>query len=140
MKTTLIALLVVVALVLAFLVGKNMHGDEHMGEHRPPPVDPGAEQAVEQAFTDGAKDGQWKEEEDFVFMRAIARLDKAGQLKHLLALADAVNSGKLHIESLKGTAPCCPTCTQCGQQQTPPPAGVNTPPAQTPKAEGARAK
>ena len=86
--------LVVVALVLAFLVGRFTAG---MGRGAPHEMEDSADlvKEVDGLFGQLSKDGTWNDDADRQFVRSVSRLSQAGQVRELAMLAAKINKGEL---------------------------------------------
>jgi hypothetical protein len=107
----LVAAVVALALVLAFLVGRFSGSvPDHTTFHSRPD----AEQGASQAFEKGAEDGIWTDVDEFALKGSLAGVDQEGQLRLLGRFAAAVNSGKLKLAAQEGRPPpprrCCTVC------------------------------
>jgi len=105
-------LLIIIALVLAFLVGRFT---AHIpGEHVAPREDPpGAVEAAQKLLDQGAADGTWSATEDAAFLEAVSKLGQESELRQLRALAQRVNGGKLKLEPVNAPQvppPCMHVC------------------------------
>jgi len=113
--------LVVVALVLAFLVGRFTAG---MGREAGVPHEkqdsPALVQEVDDLFKRLSKDGTWNESADRQFVRSVSRLSQAGQVRELAMLAVKLNKGELKVmpEPQAEPPPCepKPPCAQKSQK------------------------
>lgn len=90
--------LVVVALVLAFLVGRFTAGMGR-GAGGPHAMDDSPEivKEVDELFAKLSKDGTWNESSDKEFVRSVSRMSQAGQVRELAMLAAKINKGELKV-------------------------------------------
>jgi hypothetical protein len=127
-----------IALVLAFLVGRLTAAKEAPAEHAEEKPDaPEILQKVEEIFKEGAKDKQWTEDEDTRYLLAVTRLSHAGQLHELSRFVKAINSGELHLArdtTPPPPPPCCNVCTGSTSSST------DKTPDKTPGKAGSTAK
>jgi hypothetical protein len=98
--------LVVVALVLAFFVGRFTAGIGR-GADAPHEKEDSSElvKEVDDLFLKLSKDGTWNDSADREFVRSVSRLSQAGQIRELAMLAAKINKGELRIVPDPRTAP-----------------------------------
>jgi len=106
--------LVVVALVLAFLVGRLTAG---MGRGAAHEMHDSADvvKEVDDLFGKLSKDGTWNDDADRAFVRSVSRMSQAGQVRELAMLAAKINKGEL--KRVRGE----PQVDPCKQQAEPRP-------------------
>ena len=104
--------LVVVALVLAFFVGRFTAG---MGRGAGAPHEMEDSDAVvkeaHDLFAKLSKDGTWNKNADREFVRSVSRMSQAGQVREFAMVAAKVNKGELKIvpePQDKPQPPCIP--------------------------------
>jgi len=90
--------LVVVALVLAFLVGRFTAG---MGRSAGAPHEMEDSEAlvkeVHDLYVELSKDGTWSKDDDRKFFRSVSRMSQAGQVREFAMVGAKVNKGELKV-------------------------------------------
>jgi len=89
--------LVVVALVLAFFLGRFTAGMGRGGGARQMEDSDAVVKEVHDLFAKLSKDGTWTKNADREFIRSVSRLSQDAQVRELAAVAAKINKGELKV-------------------------------------------